>query len=73
MYTKMVGNLSRDDMIKVVVKSRNKEDKFAVAIMKGNCLVGYFSKKIIEGLQKLFATFYFLLSFFCQPTHPTEV
>ena len=41
LYTKIVGHLSRDDMIKVVVKSKNKEDKFAVAIVKGNCLVGY--------------------------------
>ena len=48
----------KDEMLKAVVEPRNKEDKFAIAIMKDDCLVGHRPKKKLENLQKLFFTFY---------------
>ena len=46
------------EMLKVVVEPKNKEDKFAVAIMKDDCLVGHLPK---EKTGK-FAKIVFLLS-----------
>ena len=45
-------------MLKAVVQPKNKEDKFAVAIMKDDCLVRHLSKKTLDDLQKLFSSFY---------------
>ena len=45
-------------MLKAVVQPKNKEDKFAVAIMKDDCLVRHLSKKTLGDLQKLFSSFY---------------
>ena len=36
---------AKDEMLKAVAEPKNKEDKFAVAIMKGDCLVRHLSKE----------------------------
>ena len=51
--------LVKSEMLKAAVEPKNKEDKFAVAIMKDDCLVGKRNqKKKLENLQKLFFTFF---------------
>ena len=34
----------KSEMLKEIVESKNREDKFAVAIMKDDCLAGYLAK-----------------------------
>ena len=45
-------------MLKAVVGPKNKEDKFAAAIMKNDYFEGHLSKKTLDDLPKLFSTFY---------------
>ena len=47
----------KGEMLKAVVETKNKEDKFAVATMKDDWSNIYQNKKL-EHLQKLFYTFY---------------
>ena len=46
------------EMLKAVVEPKNKEDKFAVAITKDDCLVGHLPKEKTGRFEKLFSTFY---------------
>ena len=48
----------KDEMLKAVVEPRNKEDKFAIAIMKDDCLVGHRPKEKTGKSAKII--FYFL-------------
>ena len=46
------------EMLKAVVEPKNKGYKFAVAIMKNDCLVGHLTKEKTGRFEKLFSTFY---------------
>ena len=48
----------KSEMLKAVVEPKNKEDKFAVAVMKDDCLVGHLPKEKTGKICKN----YFLLS-----------
>ena len=45
-------------MLKAVVQPKNKEDKFAVAIMKDDCLVRHLSKENTGRFAKITSSFY---------------
>ena len=45
-------------MLKTVVEPKNKEDKFAVAIMKDDCLVRHLSKENTGRFAKIIFFFY---------------
>ena len=48
----------KNEILKVVVQPKNQEDKFAVAIMKDDCLVGHLPKEKTGKFAKII--FYFL-------------
>ena len=58
MYIKIVGHLLKSEMLKAVVEPKSKEDKFAAAIMKDDCLVGHLPKEKTGKFAKII--FYFL-------------
>ena len=48
----------KSEMLKAVVEPKNKEDKFTVAIMKDDCLVGNLPKGKTGKFANIFFTFY---------------
>ena len=42
----------KSQMLKAIVEPKNKEDKFAAAIMKDDCLVGHLPKEKTERFAK---------------------
>ena len=48
----------KNEMLKAVVEPKNKEGKFAVGIMKDDCLVGHLSKEKTGKFAKIVFIFY---------------